>query len=246
MALGWQPPPKASAMPQRDALLALGWAPPETPTNLPGLATSPLSNACSAEPTSGGGSSPQAGQLGDTGKDATTEAIDDITKRIQGHITRKAEKHGRDDDSEGTDDERPAKTQRKGRGGRGKGGQGRGRAAPQAKPKKKGKVTIKSESPKKRKRGTPGCNTPPGPKPKPQVVKACLAKVRVALPFKGVQKGPLHYKSITVYTNKSLKAWRVKPGPGRRDEKVVSYANDKRQAWSIVQEKAAEYLAVSQ
>ena len=56
LALGWQPPPKPSSMPPREALLALGWAPPEEQTDLPGLATSPLSNASqrsgTATPTS--------------------------------------------------------------------------------------------------------------------------------------------------------------------------------------------------
>ena len=163
LALG----PKLSSMPPRDALLALAWAPPAKQTELPGLATLPLSNACqhsgTAEPTSGGGSSPQAGQFGDIGKDANSNTIDDITKRVQSHNTRKAARHGRDDDSEGSDDERPSKTQGKGRGGRGKArGQRRGRAAPQAAPTKKGKVSIKSEPPKKRKKGTPDCNTPKG------------------------------------------------------------------------------------
>ena len=160
-------------MPPRDALLALGWAPPEKQTDLPGDATSTLSNASQrsdiAEQTSGGGSSPQAGQLGDIGKDANSETIDDITNRIEDHITRKA---ATDDDSD------PSKTQGKGRGGRGKAkGQGRGRAAPT----KKGKVAIKSEPPQKRKKRTPSCNIPKGPKPKDhEAVKVFLAMVRVA------------------------------------------------------------------
>ena len=95
---------------------------------------------------------------------------------------------------------------------------------------------IKSKPPKKRKKGTPRCNIPKG------AAKACLAKVRVALPFQGVQKGPTHYKSITIYTDKPSQAWRVKPGAGRRDEKIVNYAKDKRLAWNTVQEKVAGYL----
>ena len=154
-----------------------------------------------------------------------------------------------DDDSEGSDDEPPSETPRK-REGRGRGrGKARGRGAPQAAPTRKNKVMkaapIKSKPPKKRKKGTPGCNTPKGPKPKPADVKAWLAKVRVALPYKGVQKGPVHFKSVTIYTCKPKHSWRVKPGIGRRDEKIVVYATDKRLAWSTVQERAAEYLAAN-
>ena len=103
---------------------------------------------------------------------------------------------------------------------------------------------IKSEPPKKRKKGARGCNIPKRPKPKLADVKAWLAKVRVALPYKGVQKGPVHFKSVTIYTAKPKRVWQVKPGVGRRDEKIVKFATDKRLAWSTVQERAAEYLAV--
>jgi hypothetical protein len=45
---------------------------------------------------------------------------------------------------------------------------------------------------------------------------------------------PRHYGSVTIYTSGSLKAWRVKPAPGRRDETIFKYSVSPRARWDTL------------
>ena len=48
---------------------------------------------------------------------------------------------------------------------------------------------------------------------------------------------------ITIYYAKAQSKWRVKPGAGRRDEKMVSVGQDARSSWRDVLKYAATYMA---
>ena len=73
--------------------------------------------------------------------------------------------------------------------------------------------------------------------------KAILRQVQQGMPFTSKNRKPVHFMSVTVFTDTLNKRWRIKPGCGRRDEKMVSYRNGPRVAWLTLQERVAEYLA---
>jgi hypothetical protein len=73
--------------------------------------------------------------------------------------------------------------------------------------------------------------------------KAILRQVQQGMPFTSKNRKPVHFMSVTVFTDTLNKRWRIKPGCGRRDEKMVAYRNEPRVAWARLQEKVAEYLA---
>ena len=108
--------------------------------------------------------------------------------------------------------------------------------------------------PKKKHKTTTATKTPASVRPKPAAaisqdsskVKAWLTKVQKALPFPGKKSGPIFYEHVTVYTDRKSKKWRVKPGKGRRDEKIVNFRSEPRVAWANVQQHAATYLAAGQ
>ena len=72
---------------------------------------------------------------------------------------------------------------------------------------------------------------------------ACLKKVQKGLPYPAKKQGPFHFESITVYVAKEKKLWRVKPGYGRRDERMVAMGDDPVVKWADVQKRAAEHLS---
>ena len=46
------------------------------------------------------------------------------------------------------------------------------------------------------------------------------------LAYKKDCRGPRHYGSVTIYTSSIDKQWRIKPAPGRRDEKKIHFNID--------------------
>jgi hypothetical protein len=73
--------------------------------------------------------------------------------------------------------------------------------------------------------------------------KAILRQVQQGMPYTSKNRKPVHFMSVTVFTDTLNKRWRIKPGCGRRDEKMVSYRIEPRVAWLTLQERVAEYLA---
>ena len=53
-----------------------------------------------------------------------------------------------------------------------------------------------------------------------------------ALEYRFAIAKPRFYGSVTIYTTHVEKAWRVKPGPGRRDEKRFNFTTTPRVQWS--------------
>ena len=53
--------------------------------------------------------------------------------------------------------------------------------------------------------------------------------------------GPRYFGNCTVYCDGTRKLWRVKRGPGRRDEGKFSYATDKKSQWAKVVAEIRKY-----
>jgi len=105
-------------------------------------------------------------------------------------------------------------------------------------------VAMPATSAKKVQKKTPSGGAEKAHTPDPKLVEKWLKKVQKHLPFKGAKNQPMYYKCITIYSHKNR--FRVKPGLGRRDEKIIAFTNKEsaRLAWPTVQKRAAEYLAV--
>lgn len=52
-----------------------------------------------------------------------------------------------------------------------------------------------------------------------------------SLEYKKNHRLPRHYGSVTIYTNTLGKEWRIKPAPGRRDEKKIKFNHDGNQLY---------------
>ena len=74
-------------------------------------------------------------------------------------------------------------------------------------------------------------------------VKKALTRARQNLPYKkGHKDFPRYLDHVTVYSSKAKKMWRVKPGCGRKDEKLIPWATDPRVKWEKVLTEVAKYL----
>jgi len=236
---------RSRAVLDANALMNMGWTPPgdqrtgfQPENNFPALEWSPPP---SQQPPQGS-NSPSPGQQPPQGSTPpgsekappTTSAseVDDITKRIQDKF-----KHGVGEDGEEDDTEEDKET-------------GEGDKDQQRVPRKRPAGATDAKAAKAAKaaktKGKSGKDN--GGKAKQQLasienVDKCLKLVQANLPYKGKKSKPMHYKQITIYTNK--KGFRVKPGYGRRDEKIVSYGSDPRAAFLAAQKHAATYLATA-
>ena len=167
---------------------------------------------------------------------AVATDILDITAKIQQKMLGKSLGMGKgseaEDDEEAPEDEAPAPKKLKTKAGS---------VAKNAKKPAKAKAAATAASPKKapvlkRPAAAPTAGSPARSK-------AILRRVQQGLPYTSKNKKPVHIMSVTVFTDTLNKRWRIKPGCGRRDEKMVAYRNEPRIAWARVQEKVAEYLA---
>ena len=82
----------------------------------------------------------------------------------------------------------------------------------------KGKGKAKAEGKGKGKGNTEVAAKKVGQKVRKTTTKKTKEKIWDELDFKPSFRKPRYYGSITIYTAKAKKEWRVKPGPGRRDE----------------------------
>lgn len=241
----FQPPQshnRGSAGLDANALMNMGWVPPghqrtsfQPENNFPALEWQPPP---SQQPPQGSQSLPpghptgglSAGLPGSKKAPPTTSAseVDDITKKIQDKFKHGLGEDGEDkeDESEedketGGDDEDQQRVSRK-----------RPAGATDGKAAKAAKAKGKSGSDNGGKANQPSIAN----------VEKCLKLVQANLRYKGKKGKPMHFKTITIYTNK--KGFRVKPGFGRRDERIVGFGDDPRAAFLAAQKHAATYLAM--
>jgi hypothetical protein len=211
-------------------MIALGWIPPAPPKQSEPEQQSPLADK--EPPTLDAALPPTAENTTHTNKLIGSD-IRDITARITaktGSVKRAIDDVANESSNSEGDDESPRRPKTKKKAGANAAGIKKPAAA----------TGIKKPA------AAPATGIAKPVKAKDIDVKEWLKKLRAALPFPGPKKRkPIHYEQITIYTDATKKKWRVKPGVGRRDEKLISFSSEPRVAWSSVLARAAEYLAAS-
>jgi hypothetical protein len=184
-----------------------------------------------------------------------------ITTRIQQRLRKDAQNcHGSDTSDDGGGDGSKAaekkcavggqqvnkktkhgKTNKKKKKNENKSGHGKKKSAAVAKSKKqktsasaKRKGGKQSDGKSKRSRAEPAPEFTSLPK--------ALAHVQKVLPWKAGATEPRFCTNVTVYTCQNPAGWRLKPGPGRRDEKKMQATSEPRVQWAELQKQVAKYM----